>query len=68
MWYLHVGLLYRVYLPLSDRSTPASSWEFLTTLGYEVNIIRGRRPYRWTIWVSTGSIFAPLPAHPTALD
>ena len=29
----------------------ASSWEFVTTLDYEWSAIRGRRPYRWTIWV-----------------
>ena len=29
----------------------ASSWEFVTTLNYEWSTIRGRRPYRWTIWV-----------------
>ena len=27
------------------------SWEFITTLDYEWSVIRGRRPYRWTIWV-----------------
>ncbi|KAI0278320.1 hypothetical protein BC826DRAFT_1113452 [Russula brevipes] len=26
-------------------------WEFLTTLDYEFAVIRGRRPYRWSIWV-----------------
>ncbi|KAH9955121.1 hypothetical protein BC827DRAFT_1238295 [Russula dissimulans] len=26
-------------------------WEFFTTLELEWNVIRGRRPYRWTIWV-----------------
>ncbi|KAH9958775.1 hypothetical protein BC827DRAFT_1218445 [Russula dissimulans] len=26
-------------------------WEFLTTLDYEWSVIRGRRPYRWTIWI-----------------
>ncbi|KAI0294360.1 hypothetical protein BC826DRAFT_341273 [Russula brevipes] len=26
-------------------------WEFFTTLDYEWSIIRGRRPYRWTIWI-----------------
>ncbi|KAH9968386.1 hypothetical protein BJV74DRAFT_954232 [Russula compacta] len=26
-------------------------WEFASTLNYEWNIIRGRRPYRWTIWL-----------------
>jgi hypothetical protein len=39
------------------------SWEFLTTLGYEWDVIRGRLPYRWTIWVRTNiritSFFLP---------
>ncbi|KAH9984328.1 hypothetical protein BJV74DRAFT_886498 [Russula compacta] len=26
-------------------------WEFLITLGYEWSVIRGHRPYRWTIWI-----------------
>ncbi|KAI0287760.1 hypothetical protein BC826DRAFT_738520 [Russula brevipes] len=26
-------------------------WEFVTTVSYEWSIIRGRRPYRWTIWI-----------------
>jgi len=26
-------------------------WEYFTTLEYEWSILRGRRPYRWTIWV-----------------
>ncbi|KAH9974544.1 hypothetical protein BGW80DRAFT_146286 [Lactifluus volemus] len=26
-------------------------WEFFTTLEFEWNVIRGRRPYRWTIWI-----------------
>ncbi|KAF8497018.1 hypothetical protein F5888DRAFT_1906889 [Russula emetica] len=26
-------------------------WEYLTTLDFELDVIRGRRPYRWTIWI-----------------
>ncbi|KAF8496141.1 hypothetical protein F5888DRAFT_412077 [Russula emetica] len=26
-------------------------WEFMITLDYEWSVIRGRRPYRWTIWI-----------------
>jgi len=26
-------------------------WEFFTSLDYEWSVIRGRRPYRWTIWL-----------------
>ncbi len=38
---------------LCDFSTVTlvSSWEFFTTLNFEWDVIRGRRPYRWTIWV-----------------
>jgi hypothetical protein len=28
-----------------------SSWELVTSLDYEWDVIRGRRPYRRTIWV-----------------
>ncbi|KAN0141813.1 hypothetical protein V8E53_000275 [Lactarius tabidus] len=28
-------------------------WEFFVTLDYELSIIRGHRPYRWTIWIYT---------------
>jgi len=37
---------------LSDNTLHYSilhpSWEFVTTLDYEWNVIQGRRPYRWT--------------------
>jgi hypothetical protein len=42
-----------------------ASWEFVTTLDYEWSVIRGHRPYRWTIWVcdfwrfSWVSLFCP---------
>jgi len=26
-------------------------WEFLVTFDYELSVIRGHRPYRWTIWI-----------------
>ncbi|KAH9954859.1 hypothetical protein BC827DRAFT_923099 [Russula dissimulans] len=26
-------------------------WEFITNLDYEWSVIRGHRPYRWTIWL-----------------
>jgi hypothetical protein len=29
------------------------SWEYFITLDLEWNVIRGRRPHRWTIWVCT---------------
>ncbi|KAN0118718.1 hypothetical protein V8E52_004829 [Russula decolorans] len=53
-WYLYVGLALIGTLPFRcDNSiligTP--SWEYMITLDYEWNVIRGRRPYRWTIWI-----------------
>jgi hypothetical protein len=49
-------------LYVTTQSPPSvSSWEFFTTLGYEWDVIRGRRPYRWTIWVCSvlsGFVFA----------
>ncbi|KAI0063374.1 hypothetical protein BV25DRAFT_1802135, partial [Artomyces pyxidatus] len=26
-------------------------WEYFTTLSYEMAVLTGRRPYRWTIWI-----------------
>ncbi|KAH9977433.1 hypothetical protein BJV74DRAFT_953545 [Russula compacta] len=37
-------------------------WEFLITLGYEWSVIRGHRPYRWTIWIYSVSRVATLAA------
>ncbi|KAI0245158.1 hypothetical protein BJV78DRAFT_622391 [Lactifluus subvellereus] len=27
-------------------------WETVFTAGFELDVLRGKRPYRWTIWVS----------------
>ena len=34
-----------------------SSWEFVTTLDYEWDVLRGHRPFRWTIWVGSNTRF-----------
>ncbi|KAI0245760.1 hypothetical protein BJV78DRAFT_1260275, partial [Lactifluus subvellereus] len=26
-------------------------WETVFTAGFELDVLRGKRPYRWTIWV-----------------
>ena len=39
------------------------SWEFVTTLNYEWDVIRGRHPYRRTIWVRTPPCFPVLGTH-----
>ena len=41
---------------LRDLTNPTRSWEFFTNLDYEFDIIRGRRPYRWTIWVRNSGL------------
>ena len=46
-----------VGLPLSCTSIRTSSWEYITTLDFELDIIRGRRSYRSTIWVSSDGRF-----------
>jgi hypothetical protein len=51
--YIHVGLL-ALKTPECDPNQPPlpiGSWEFVTSLGFEWSVIRGHRPYRWTIWV-----------------
>jgi hypothetical protein len=35
-------------------------WEFITSLGYEWDVIRGHRSYRWTIWVYSITRIAAL--------
>jgi len=37
-------------------------WEFFSTLDYEWSVIRGRRPYRWTIWIYSLTRVATLVA------
>ncbi len=50
MW-VHVLQLRVTLLPLTSTRLLHTRWEFVTTLCYEWRVIRGRRPYRWTIWV-----------------
>jgi hypothetical protein len=55
-WSLLVCLLYRVGLCFHKVSSNNNwcfifSWEYVTTFDYEWSVIRGHRPYRWTIWV-----------------
>ncbi|KAI0279380.1 hypothetical protein BGY98DRAFT_438463 [Russula aff. rugulosa BPL654] len=35
-------------------------WEYFTTLDYEWRVIRGRLPYRWTIWIYSAARLAGL--------
>ena len=36
----------------------AYSWEFVTTLEYDWDVIRGRLQYRWTFWVRNNILVA----------
>ena len=56
-WDLCVRVLCCIDLPLLCTSIPTSSWEYVTTLDFELDIIRGRRSYQWTIWVCSGRRF-----------
>jgi hypothetical protein len=60
-WHLPVGLPCRAHLPFSSGSTPGSSWEFVTTLNYDFDIIRRKHPYKWTIWVRSDWPFLNSP-------
>ena len=35
------------------------SWETVFTADFELDVLRGKRPYRWTIWVSLSSHMVP---------
>jgi len=37
-------------------------WEFVSNLDYELSVILGHRPYRWTIWIYFATRFATLMA------
>jgi hypothetical protein len=59
-WSLHVGPLLVTVVALRVRGIANSchssqlrtgSWEFITSLHYEWDVIRGRQAYRWTLWV-----------------
>jgi hypothetical protein len=56
-WLLHVGLplVTTRFITQLSRQLPTLSWEFMTTLDYEWNIIQERIRFRWTIWVRNDS-------------
>jgi hypothetical protein len=41
----------------NNNSVLISSWEFVSTLDYEWSVIRGHRPFGWTIWVRINAHF-----------
>ncbi|KAH8984002.1 hypothetical protein EDB86DRAFT_169820 [Lactarius hatsudake] len=35
-------------------------WETVMTAGFELNVLRGKQPYRWTIWIYLGTRYSCL--------
>lgn len=35
-------------------------WETVITLGFELDVLRGKRPYRWTLWLYLGTRYTLL--------
>ena len=53
-WHIAHGIYMYVYISaptFSCLSICTSSWEYVTNLDFELDVIWGRRSYRWTIWV-----------------
>lgn len=46
---------------MSHNPILAYSWEFITTLEYEWDVIRGRLSCQWTIWVRNNMLELWLP-------
>jgi hypothetical protein len=51
-WYLHVRSLSYTGTHKAILTRKGLSWETMLTADFELDILRGKRPYRWTIWVS----------------
>ena len=69
---LQASLASRLY-STTQPCPSASSWEFIITLDFEWDVIRGRRPYRWTIWVCAffggeGGRFRHRPSTPSTIE
>ncbi|KAI0248208.1 hypothetical protein BJV78DRAFT_1238863, partial [Lactifluus subvellereus] len=49
------SVLYKDYLAMIKLDHAIAGiyiWETVFTAGFELDVLRGKRPYRWTIWVS----------------
>ncbi|KAI0056440.1 hypothetical protein BV25DRAFT_1920985 [Artomyces pyxidatus] len=42
---------YLIFLKLNHVIGGLYIWEMVTTCRFELNVLRGKRPYRWTIWI-----------------
>ncbi|KAI0299650.1 hypothetical protein B0F90DRAFT_598113 [Multifurca ochricompacta] len=56
-------LVLRDYLALIKLDHALSGiyiWETLFTAGFELDVLKGKRPYRWTIWIYLGTRYTTL--------
>jgi hypothetical protein len=51
-WYLHVRSLSYAGKPEAMITHNNVSWETILTANFELDVFRGNRPYRRTIWVN----------------
>jgi len=51
---------YFAYAKLSHAFAGLYIWELLVTAGFELDVLRGKRPYRWTIWLYLGTRYTGL--------
>jgi hypothetical protein len=51
-WYLHVRSLSYTWMHKAISTHKSLSWETILTADFELDVLRGKKPYRWTIWVS----------------
>ncbi|KAN0130503.1 hypothetical protein V8E53_011589 [Lactarius tabidus] len=57
------ALLFRDHLDLTKLLHAFGGlfiWETVFTAGFELNILRGKQPYRWTIWIYLGTRYSCL--------
>ncbi|KAI0268895.1 hypothetical protein BC834DRAFT_867755 [Gloeopeniophorella convolvens] len=56
--HLHVRRMFSTFLCRTNRNV--CSWEYVTTFGFEWQIITGKRKYRWTILLYSGCRLSAL--------
>jgi len=57
------SVIYKDYLTLIKFDHAIAGiyiWETVFTAGFELDVLRGKRPYRWTIWLYLGTRYCGL--------
>ncbi|KAI9456859.1 hypothetical protein BJY52DRAFT_1417012, partial [Lactarius psammicola] len=57
------GLIIQNYFTLTKLLHTIGSayiWETVFTAGFELNVLRGKQPYKWTIWLYLGTRYSCL--------